>query len=207
MRKLFLILLLCLSVSIVDAESGRERLEQFVVATDSWQADFEQRVFSIDGALLDESSGRFTLLRPGYFRWEYHSPWLQTIVADGQRIWLYDEDLEQVTVRDITGGLSQTPAALLSGNISSLGNLNVVSITAADGVTRLELAGAANDSDFDSVALLFREQQLIGLMLGDKLGQTTRINFSNSVSNPGFSPADFDLVIPDTVDVIDESNF
>jgi outer membrane lipoprotein carrier protein len=207
MRKLLLVFLVCLSASVVQAESGRERLEQFIATTDSWQADFEQRVLDTDGALLDEASGRFTLLRPGYFRWEYTSPWLQTIVTDGERIWLYDADLEQVTVRSMAGGLSQTPAALLSGDISSLENFNVVSIAAADGVTRLELGSAVSDSDFDSVALLFREQQLVGLELGDKLGQTTRISFSNSVNNPGLSVADFDLMIPDTVDVIDESNF
>jgi len=196
---------LALLVMPVQAETGREMLERFVASTDAWQADFEQDVYNDQEQLIEKASGSFSLLRPGRFRWEYTLPWEQSIVADGKRIWLYDADLEQVTVRSMIGGLSQTPAALLAGDLSALEGVNVLAIAADDGVTRLELSGVDTSSDFEGVVLLFSDTAPIGLELRDRLGQTTRIRFYSARSNPPLVPSDFELQVPDTVDVIDES--
>jgi len=207
MRRMLATLLFALLSTAAPAESGREILERFVTSTQSWQADFTQDVINDRGEVQSRAAGIFTLLRPGRFRWEYTAPWLQTIVADGERIWLYDVDLEQVTVRAMDGSLSQTPAALLAGDVSALDDVSVVAVRAGDGSVRLELNSVDANSDFESVALNFKDDELRGLELRDKLGQTTRIQFGNAQLNPGLSQSDFDLDIPDTVDVIDETSF
>ena len=196
---------LALLVMPVQAETGREMLERFVASTDAWQADFEQDVYNDQEQLIEKASGSFSLLRPGRFRWEYTLPWEQSIVADGKLIWLYYADLDQVTVRSMIGGLSQTPAALLAGDLSALEGVNVLAIAADDGVTRLELSGVDTSSDFEGVVLVFSDTAPIGLELRDRLGQTTRIRFYSARSNPPLVPSDFELQVPDTVDVIDES--
>jgi outer membrane lipoprotein carrier protein len=207
MRKLLLVFLMCMNVSSAQSDSARERLGQLLLGIESLRADFEQNIFNAAGELQYQSVGKFSLLRPGYFRWEYTAPWLQTILSDGKRVWLYDADLEQVTIRDMSAGLSKTPAALLSGDISKLEGFDVFLTIVADDMIRFELSSAAEDNDFDRVTLFFRGKQLNGLELIDKLGQITRISFSNLLNDLTLIPTDFDLVIPDTVDVIDESNF
>jgi chaperone LolA len=190
---------------LADAAAGREQLEQFITSTTAWQAEFQQEVYNEQEQLVEKAAGRFSLLRPGMFRWEYTAPWDQTIVADGERVWLYDADLEQVTIRSLAGGLSQTPAALLAGDVSALNAVTVVAVTGDDGISRLEMQNVDSNSDFERVTVLFRGSNLVGLELADRLGQITRIRFFSPVVNPDLSKADFELVVPDSVDIIDES--
>ena len=190
---------------VAAAAAGRAQLEQFIAATSAWQAEFQQEVYNEQEQLVEKAAGYFSLLRPGMFRWEYTAPWNQSIVADGERIWLYDADLEQVTVRSLSGGLSQTPAALLAGDVAALDAVTVVAVTAEDGISRLEMQNVDTNSDFERVTVLFRGSDLVGLELADRLGQTTRIRFFNAKLNPDLSTADFELVVPDSVDIIDES--
>ena len=92
------------------------RVDAYLASLKTLSADFAQVVRNRDGQVVDRASGTLSLSRPNRFRWDYRQPYLQTIVADGERLWLYDSDLEQVTVRALEAGLGSTPAMLLSGS-------------------------------------------------------------------------------------------
>jgi len=186
---------------------AEQLLSSFVEQTTSWQADFEQQVSDPDGRITDTSTGVFLLQRPDRFRWEYRTPWLQTIVADGDRLQMYDVDLEQVTVRAMNGSLNSTPAALLAGDGSALDAFVVTDVVESDGELWLQLVPNDDSGDFERVRIGFAGSQLVALQLVDRLAQTTTINFSNIRSNISISEDSFRLELPEGVDVIDESAF
>jgi outer membrane lipoprotein carrier protein len=208
MLRIFVSLLavaLCSFSSVAGAVDGDQVLRDFISSTESWQANFDQQLMDEEGNVLETASGIFSLLRPNRFRWEYQMPWEQQIVADGERIWLYDVDLEQVTVRDMQGSLGSTPAALLAGDVSALNDYELVEQREDAGAVHLTLVPLDKSGDFDSVMLSFVAGELAGLELRDKLGQTTQIRFSKINATPDFNATDFAFVAPETVDVIDES--
>ena len=109
------LILLAFFVAVGAEASSLERFQSFLRTTQSARADFEQKVYGRDGKLMQESKGGFVFLRPGRFRWTYAKPVDQVIVGDGERVWIYDRDLNQVTVRRLSKALGSTPAALLAG--------------------------------------------------------------------------------------------
>src|ERR1051325_7036349 len=115
MRSPVLALLLCAFASVAQAEAV-ERFRTFLKTTQSARADFEQKVYGRENRLLQESKGSFVFQRPGRFRWTYAKPVDQVIVGDGERVWIHDRDLNQVTVRKMSKALGSTPAALLAGS-------------------------------------------------------------------------------------------
>lgn len=182
--------------------SAIEVLQARLDALQSMQADFEQRMFNADQELTQSSAGQFSLLRPGRFRWDYTVPFEQTIVADGERLWIYDADLEQVTVRRMDAGLGTTPAMLLSGAARVSEAYTVASRFSADGIDWLELAPRAADADFGRVRLGFSDELLTLMDLVDSLGQTTRIYFSEVRQNPDLAAEMFAFEVPAGADVI-----
>jgi len=186
---------------------GEQRLTAFINSTIAWQADFEQQATDPSGRQLDTATGTFMLLRPGRFRWEYITPWVQTVVADGERLWMYDVDLEQVTVRSQAGILSSTPAALLAGDTSALEQFVITDVAEQGDELWVQLAPEDNSGDFEQIRIGFNGNALAGLQLTDKLAQTTTILFTNVRPKPELSAADFVLNLPDSVDIIDESQF
>src|SRR5258706_15001890 len=109
-------LFLLIIFSVTAEGSAIDRFKTFARSTQSARANFEQKVYDRGGKLVQESRGSFVFLRPGRFRWEYLKPVDQLIVGDGERVWIYDRDLNQVTVRRINKALGSTPAALLAGS-------------------------------------------------------------------------------------------
>jgi len=114
-RFLLLSVALLLLTSAATA-SGPDALRNFISATTSAQGKFQQKVYDRKGKLTQESSGTLAFQRPGKFRWTYAKPYAQLIVGDGAKVWVYDEDLNQVTVRRLDRALGSTPAALLAGS-------------------------------------------------------------------------------------------
>ena len=106
-------------------QAGQKRVEAFLQGLDGLQAQFKQVLTDRNGQSIDEASGTLAISRPDRFRWDYREPYSQVIVADGTRIWIYDSDLEQVTVRKLDETLSATPAMLLSGRASLADNFTV----------------------------------------------------------------------------------
>ena len=177
-------------------------LERRLDALQSMQADFRQVMLNAEQEVTRTSSGRFSLLRPGRFRWDYEEPFEQSIVADGNQLWIYDADLEQVTVRRMDAGLGSTPAMLLSGAAEVGEAYSVASRFSADGIEWLELAPRASDADFGRVRLGFENEQLAVMDLIDSLGQTTRIVFSSVHYNPELAESRFEFAVPEGADVI-----
>ncbi len=188
-----------------DAEASRRRISRVQAYLDSLQSlrtGFDQALFDADSQPVQESAGTLQLLRPGKFRWDYATPFEQSIVADGERLWIYDADLEQVTVRTLNKSLASTPAMLLSGEGRVRDGYELQANYAAEGVDWVELVPRLSDTDFRLVRLGFDGGTLIVMDLVDSLGQTTRIAFHDIETNPQLDAGLFRFTPPEGADVI-----
>ncbi len=185
-------------------DSSREYLTEYLQELGSYRAHFVQTVTDSDGGVREQSTGRFWLARPDQFRWEYQSPWPQLILTDGDRIWLYDEDLEQVTVRLVGELLARTPAGLLAGNTKMLDDYRI-SERVDEGSLLITLIPLAGRAEFSYIELQFVDEQLSGMRLEDQLGQLTLIEFTEVELNPSIDQGLFHFAVPAGVDVIDET--
>jgi outer membrane lipoprotein carrier protein len=181
---------------------GRERVEAFLGGLHGLQAQFHQVLTDRSGRAIDEASGVLAIRRPNRFRWDYREPYQQVIVADGSRVWLYDRDLEQVTVRKLDDTLSATPAMLLSGEGNLEDNFTVTGTSTEGSLHWVEMTPKRADTDFKSVRLGFQGQALRFMQLADKLGQTTRLEFTKLERNPVLDPSRFTFTVPPGADVI-----
>lgn len=184
--------------------AARERLLRYITQTDSYAARFSQQLTDAEGAVEDAGGGRFWLARPAQFKWLYAAPFEREIVADGERIWLYDADLDQVTVRDLAPILASTPAGLLAGDTRNL-NDYAISGTVDGGLTTIELTPNDSRSDFERIALTLAGGRLKSLQLDDRFGQQTLISFSEPRINESIDRAVFAFEVPANADVIDET--
>jgi outer membrane lipoprotein carrier protein len=179
-----------------------ERVQRYVERLSTLRAEFRQQVLDDTGSVREEAQGTLMLQKPGRFRWEYRSPSEQLLVSDGSTVWLYDVDLDQVTVRDVGQSLSTTPAMLLSGQGSVAEAFTVSDGGQAEGMDWVELTPKLDETDFREVRLGFRGRELERMELVDRLGQTTRIQFLDVERNPKLPPDSFTFVPPPGVDVV-----
>jgi outer membrane lipoprotein carrier protein len=193
------------AVAAADGDS-LVRVEAWLKSVHTLSADFVQVVRNRDGQISSRATGTLSLSRPDRFRWDYRDPYVQVIVADGRKLWLYDADLEQVTVRPLEAGLGSTPAMLLSG-AGSVGESFSAGPVERDGDwTWCRLVPRQHGSDFESVSLGFNDHGgLVAMQLLDKLGQSTELNFSNVVLNQTLDPALFRFTPPKGADVIGDA--
>jgi len=189
----------------LSAEQARELVAEFVRKVTSYQADFAQVLIDEGGDIQDEESGTLWLQRPGQFYWHYLTPWERQIVSDGETVWLYDSELEQVTVRSAGAALQSSPAALLVGDLSALEGYRYSGVESAGGSTTVTLRPAGGDGDFDAVELGFSNGLLQRLVLLDKFRQRTVVTLSDIAINPELDEAIFSFDIPEGADVIDQS--
>jgi outer membrane lipoprotein carrier protein len=187
-------------------QAGRQRVESFLQGLDGLQAQFKQVLTDRNGQSIDEASGTLAISRPDRFRWDYREPYSQVIVADGTRIWIYDSDLEQVTVRKLDETLSATPAMLLSGRSSLSDNFNVTQVAQEGAVEWVKMEPRRDDTDFRWVRLGFEGALLKYMQLADKLGQTTSLEFSKVERNPPLDPSRFTFTVPPGADVIGDAS-
>jgi outer membrane lipoprotein carrier protein len=210
MKKLLLIGLASLSFSFSAcsvAQPAADDLAKILSNLQSMRAHFSQQVLDGKGHTMQQSSGTFALKRPGKFRWETEQPVKQLLIADGTKIWVYDKELQQVTIQaqDNQGGNS--PAMLLSGSIPALKKNFQVSFLqkpAATGSWFL-LRPKNKDAMFQSVELNFIDDKLQGMRLIDNLGQASVLQFSNVINNPVLPLNLFQFKAPKGVDVIDQT--
>lgn len=188
------------------ANEGYAQVEKYLGSLQGLQADFQQTLTDGKGQVTDRSSGTLAIRRPNRFRWDYREPHQQLIVADGTRIWLYDNDLEQVTVRRLDESLSATPAMLLSGEGNLADNFTVTK-TSQDAVAQwVMMEPKRNDTDFKWVRLGFAADTLKFMQLADKLGQITTLEFSKVEKNPPLDPSRFTFTVPPGADVIGDAS-
>jgi len=183
--------------------SAAAQLGKLLTNMKSLDADFQQRILDAKGSRLQEVSGHLSLARPGKFYWETENPFPQTVVSDGETLWLYDPDLEQVTVQQVDPAQSRTPAMLLSGDIASIEERFTIKLT-REGTQLKEflLIPTGQESLFEELRLSFVAGELASLLLSDSLGQRTSIELFSTQLNPELPEDRFTFTVPDDIDVI-----
>ena len=171
--------------------------------TQAARGEFTQKVYDKTGKMVQDSRGNFAFLRPGRFRWTYVKP-QQTIVGDGERVWIHDTDLNQVTVRKVSRVLGATPAALLAGASDIANSFELKETGTKEGLEWLEARPREKEAGFELVRLGLSTGGVEAMELVDHFGQTTMLRFSNVVRNPQIEPSTFRFTPPKGADVLGE---
>jgi outer membrane lipoprotein carrier protein len=187
------------------AETAAQRLNVLMEDLHTLQAAFVQTVIDERKRVIEEGRGTVSLQRPGRFRWDYVEPVPQLIIANGDRVWIYDSELAQVVVRPLDKTVGNTPALLLSSDHPLWEDFKVVALGARENLDWFELRPHSRDASFTSVRLGFGATGLQVMALHDNFGQTTRLRFTGVVTNKALDPLLFDFVPPEGVDVISET--
>lgn len=181
--------------------TGEKYLEDFLENTKTLEADFTQTLRAYNGEVLQQTSGKFFLKRPGKFRWDYVAPYEQKIISDGKHIWIYDVDLEQVTVQKQSKGLGTTPMALLQDSLQLHQQFEITPLDNKQGIYRLKLVSKDKDSDFGEIVVGVDKNGLQFLQLHDQFEQVTDIIFEQLKTNTDLAASLFKFKPPPGVDV------
>lgn len=184
------------------APTARAELDRFLAEVKSFQARFEQKLFDEYGELLETSRGEVDIARPGRFNWVYAEPYRQRLVSDGKTLWVYDADLEQVTINDVEAGSADSPGRLLGDEVDVDASFTVEELPATDGTCWLKLTPKAAGQQFNEIELGLRDGTVVAMRLKDNLGQVTAIAFSDITRNVTIAPDRFSFDVPPGVDVI-----
>ena len=183
--------------------AGLDQLKSFLDTNRSARGVFTQTVIAKSGRKPQESAGIFALQRPGKFRWSYEKPYKQLLVSDGEKLWSYDPDLNQVAVKKLGSSFGSSPAALLAGQ--DLGKYFVLKEgTAADGIEVVEATPKGGDASFERVKIGFAANQPVNMEIHDSFGQVTVLRFTRFEANPVLPAALFRFVAPAGADVVGE---
>jgi len=181
-----------------------DQLHDFLKNTKTLRADFAQAVIAKSGRKPQQSSGIVAISRPGKLRWEIQKPYPQLVVGDGEKVWIHDPELQQVTVRKAGQAIGGSPAALLSGSNELEKNFTLKEAGESEGLAWVEATPKANDSGFERVRLGFAGNDLKAMELLDSFGQTTLIRFSRVERNPALPASTFKFTPPAGADVVGE---
>lgn len=178
-------------------------LSAFLDGLHAYSARFEQVVRDANGVETERSAGTLLIQRPGRFRWEYEQPYPQLIIADGSEVFLYDPDLEQVTVRPMDGSLSRTPALLLTGDEPVDRHFRIDPVDDFNGLRWVALRPRGEGGDFDELVVGFdADGGLAAMKITDGFGQTTEMTFTDTQRDPELPADGFVFVPPPGTDVI-----
>jgi outer membrane lipoprotein carrier protein len=183
---------------------GIDRLREFVEGAKTLRAQFNQTVLDRAGKVTNESSGTMQFSRPGKFRWEYIKPFPQLIVGDGKKLWIWDSDLEQVTVKKLSESLGSSPAALLAGSNEIERSFTLIDGGNTDGLDWLQAQPKDRDTTFESIRMGFGDAGLQVMELVDSFGQKTLIRFAKVEKNPKLAADLFKFTPPKNADVVGE---
>ena len=180
-----------------------DTLRQFIREVKTGRAQFTQTVTSPDGVKKKTSSGSFEFARPNRFRFVYNKPFEQVIVADGQKVWIYDTDLNQASSRKFSAAIGSTPAALLAGG-SLDKDFDLAAQPAKDGLAWVQATPKANEGTFKSLRVGFRGQELAAVEIVDAFDQHSLLQFSQFTAGVSFGPDEFAYKPPAGADVIEQ---
>jgi len=196
---------LALSAGVTSAATGPEGLKRFFNEVQTYTARFDQVVLDETLNVVEESGGEMWIARPGKFRWDYTPPVQQEIVSNGKTVWLYDIDLEQVTIRDLSETVGRTPAILLAGQDDIGNNYDISDLGNQGSLAWVGLKPRYEDAHFSDVRIGFENGAIKIMELVDGLGQLTRITLSGAVENPQVGDSKFEFQPPSGVDVIKDN--
>jgi outer membrane lipoprotein carrier protein len=200
---LFLLMFSILLTAVAEAATVEE-LKTVLRETSTAKSRFAQMVLDKNLKMLQQSTGTMQFARPGKFRWEYDKPYQQIIVGDGSRVWVYDKDLNQVTVRRLDRALGTSPAALLAGSNEIEKSYAFTAIGSQEGLDWLEAVPKTQETAFEKIRLGFGKSGLEAMELRDQFGQITVIKFSTIERNAKLAPEVFRFTPPKGADVISE---
>jgi outer membrane lipoprotein carrier protein len=198
----FLVLATAVSAHASAADTARSRMEAFSKDLKSVTATFSQSVTDANGHRGDESRGTFALEAPRQFRWETKQPYEQAIVADGTRVWVYEPDLQQVSVRSQSSEEAHSPLTVLTDLAQLDSQFTASESGERDGLVWLKLASKAKEPEFEYAELGFSAHDLERMLFKDQLGNTTEIHFADWKRNPRVDAGTFKYTPPKGVDVI-----
>ncbi|MCH8162549.1 MAG: outer membrane lipoprotein chaperone LolA [Proteobacteria bacterium] len=204
MKLLNIFLMLLFTASSVAENKTEDHLARFLDNMQTLQANFKQILVDDQGTELESSSGVVFLKRPNKFRWDYKHPYQQTIVTNGEVLWFYDEDLEQVIIREASSSVEGTPVAILGSYEDIDKQFIIIDMENIEGFDWVELTPRDIESQYNSIRLGFDKEKLGMMVMFDNLGQVTRIDFTEEVINKKLDNSTFDFEPPQGVDVIDD---
>ena len=190
-----------LLTSAVHAASAVDQLKSFVTSTRSAKGEFTQRILK-SGRAPQVSSGSFSFTRPGKFRWTVNKPFEQVLVADGQSLWIYDKDLNQVTVRALNDALGESPAAILFGGNDLDKRFVVTEAGVRDGVEWFDAVPRNKESTFERVSIGMRNGVPDAMELRDAFGQVSVLQFQGFARNVDLPADSYVFVPPKGADVL-----
>ncbi|MDO8697633.1 MAG: outer membrane lipoprotein carrier protein LolA [Pseudomonadales bacterium RIFCSPLOWO2_12_59_9] len=208
MRALRMLLLAVMAFAVAPAQADDAvavaRLTALLSQAQTLTARFSQLTLDGSGTQLQETAGELSLKRPGLFRWHTDAPAEQMLVSNGQKVWLYDPDLNQVTIQVLDQRLTHTPALLLSGDVSKISENFTVTHKEGGSVVDFILKPKAKDSLFDNLRLSFRNGVINDMQLIDSVGQRTNILFLGVKMNEPLDASQFSFQVPAGADVIEQ---
>jgi outer membrane lipoprotein carrier protein len=181
--------------------SGLDQLKSFLETNRSARGVFTQAVISKTGKKPQQSAGIFALLRPGKFRWSYEKPYKTLLVSDGNKLWSYDPELNQVAVKKLGTAFGSSPAALLAGQDLDR-HFELKEGTVADGIEFVEATPRDGDASFEQVKIGFAANLPVSMEIHDSFGQVTVLRFTRFEANPALPAGLFRFVAPAGADVV-----
>lgn len=186
------------------AQDASAKLIAQLQAIESLKGDYQQTITDKKGALVQKTQGDFVIKRPGYFYWASTGTQAQTVIGNPQKIWIYDPDLEQVTIRKNPGESDNSPARLLSGDVAKMAPLFTVSEKTSGKEQEFTLVPKAPEKEqLKNIQFTFNDGALAVMAFEDKLGQTTRLNLAKTQANQKIDMAVFNFVPKPGTDVIE----
>jgi len=202
MKRLVFVIAVLLSLVSASAQAANNSLDRFFKDVLTFEADFKQVVLDEGLNMVQESSGKLYLHRPNKFRWDYEQPFKQNIVGDGNRIWVYDVELKQVTVRKMDGSIGNTPAILLAGTGNLKANFKVKTLGKQVKLMWIQMIPHNKDGGFEDIRIGFEKGRIRSLEMIDSFGNTTRITLKGNRENRKISKSKFKFNPPKGVDVV-----
>ena len=187
------------------AQNSQKSLLDHLNAYQQLSGQFTQIISSEQNTKTQSSTGEFWISKPSQFRWHYTTPYIQKIISNGDKVWIYDEDLEQVSIKSASQAIGSSPLAIILGTQSLEKLFNVAALDDKEGLQWLQLTPKSEDSGFELMKLGFKQGVLSRMLLQDNFGQTTRLLFTNVVLTPVIDEQLFEFKVPEGVDVFEET--
>ena len=195
-------ILLTIGIALLSLQVNASELTNYLNNLRTFKADFSQVVFTPNNEVKQKSLGVIAVSSPNKFYLKYNEPYKLVYVADGKKLWSYDEDLEQVVVKEQGDILVNTPAMLLGNTKDLTKSYRIERTGILDGWLWFELTPKKDSSNFETVGLAFEKDKLVAMEMRDNFGQITRLIFNNVIENPTLTKNQFKFVPPKDVDII-----
>ena len=204
LKTLLIFTLFLFSNALYAEQSAKQTLQTFLSKLNQMSGEFTQLIVSEQGKTIRSSTGIFKIKKPGMFDWQYKEPYIQQIVSNGQKIWIHDEDLEQVSIRQVSESINSSPLSIFVSD-TPIENIFVIENQPfSDDADWIRLTPKEEESSFKHIDIGFKKNTLYKMVLQDNFGQTTRLLFAQIAKNTPISADDFEFKVPEGADVFEE---